>query len=51
MFHHKRKNLKRNAKVKLDVTKKSYSIFAKAVQLVKNNEVVKFVMADIKSRL
>ena len=46
MFYHSRKNLKRNVKVKLDLTKKRYSIFTEAMQLVKNNEVVKFVMAD-----
>ena len=45
MFYHSRKNLKRNVKVKLDLTKK-HSIFTEAMQLVKNNEVVKFVMAD-----
>ena len=46
MFYHSRKNLKRNVKVKLDLTKKRYSIFTEAMQLVKNNDVVKFVMAD-----
>ena len=47
MFYHKRKNLKRNVKVKLNVTKKRYSIFTEEMQLVKNNRVVNFVMADI----
>ena len=51
MFYHSKKNLKRNVKVKLDVFKKHYSIFTEAMQLVKNNETVKFVMADINCRL
>ena len=51
MFHHSRKNLKRNVKVKLDLTKKHYLIFTEAMQVVKNNEAVKFVMADINCRL
>ena len=32
LFYHDRKNLKRNVKVKLDLTKKRYLIFAEAVQ-------------------
>ena len=51
LFHHGRNNLKRNVKVKLDLTKKRYSIFTEAMQLVKNTEAVKFVMADINCRL
>ena len=51
MFYHSRKNLKLNVKVKLDLTKKRYSIFTEAMQLVKNNEAVKFMMADINYRL
>ena len=51
MFYHSRKNLKRNVKVKLDLTKKCYSIFTEAMQLVRNNEAVKCVMADINCRL
>ena len=50
MFYHSRKNLKRNVKVKLDLTKK-HSIFTEAMQLVKYNEAVKFVMTDINCRL
>ena len=50
-FYHSRKNLKRNVKVKLDLTKKRYSIITEVIQLVKNNKVVKFVMADINCRL
>ena len=50
MFYHSRKNLKRNVKVKLDLTKK-HLIFTEAMQVVKNNEAVKFVMADISCRL
>ena len=46
-FYQNRKNLKRNVKVKLDLTKKRYSIFAEATKLVKNNEVIDFVMVDI----
>ena len=44
-------NLKRNVNLKLDLTKKRYSIFTDAMQLLKSNEVVKFVMADINCRL
>ena len=51
MFYHIRKNLKRNLKVKLDLTKKRYSTFTEAMQLVKNNKAVKFVMTDINYRL
>ena len=51
MFYHIRKNLKRNLKVKLDLTKKRYSTFTEAIQLVKNNKAVKFVMAGINYRL
>ena len=47
MFYQYRRNLKHNGKVKLNLTKKGYLIFTEKVQLVKNNEVVKFVMADI----
>ena len=45
MLYHNRKNLKRNVKVKLDLTKNS--IFTEAMQLVKNNEAVKFALVDI----
>ena len=31
----------------MDLTKKRYSIFTEAMQLEKNNEAVKFVMAEI----
>ena len=51
MFYHSRKNLKRNVKVKLDLTKKRYWIITEVIQLVKNNKVVKFVMADISCHL
>ena len=51
MFYHIRKNLKRNLKVKLDLTKKRYSTFTEAMQLAKNNKAVKFVMTDINYRL
>ena len=51
MFYHSRKNLKCNVKVKLDLTKKRYLFFTEPMQLVKNNEAVKFVMADITCRL
>ena len=50
MFYHSWKNLKRNVKVKLNLTKKHYSIFTKAMQLVKNSKAVKYVMADINCR-
>ena len=60
MLYHNRKNLKcnvkakakvKNVKVKLDLTKKLYSIFIEAMELLKNNEVVEFVIADINCRL
>lgn len=60
MLYHNRKNLKcnvkvkakvKNVKVKLDLTKKRYSIFIEAMELLKNNEVVQFVIADINCRL
>ena len=60
MLYQNRKNLKcnvkvkakvKNVKVKLDLTKKRYSIFIEAMELLKNNEVVEFVIADINCRL
>ena len=51
MFYHRRKKLKRNVIVKLDLTIKRYSITTEVMQLVKNDEVVKFVIADINCRL
>ena len=51
MFYHSTKNLKLNVKVKLDLTKKRDSVFTEAMQLVKNNNAVKFVMANINCRL
>ena len=51
IFYHNRKNLKLSLKVKLYVTKKPYLFFKKEMQLVNNNEVVKFVLVDIKWRL
>ena len=51
MFYHSRKNLKRNVKVKLDLTKKRYSIFTETMQLVKDNQTVKSVMIDSNCRL
>ena len=50
MFYYSRKHLKRYRKVKLDLTKK-HLIFTEAMQLVKNNEAIKFVMAGINCRL
>ena len=47
MFYHSTKNLKGNVKVKLDLTKKCYLIFTEAIQLAKNSEAAKYVMADI----
>ena len=47
MFCHKRKNLKCKVKVKLDFTKKCYSIFTEGMKTVKNSRVVQCVMADI----
>ena len=51
MFYHNRKNLKRNVKVKLDLTKKRYLIFSGALKLSQNFESVNFVMVDINCRL
>ena len=51
MFYHGRKNLKHKVKVKLDLTKKRYSIFSDALKLSKNFENVNFVMVDINCRL
>ena len=51
MFYHGRKNLKHTVKVKLDLTKKRYSIFSDAIKLSKNFENVNFVMVDINCRL
>ena len=51
MLYHSTKNLKLNVKVKLDLTKKRDSVFTEAMQLVKNNNAVKFVMANINCRL
>ena len=47
----KRKNLKHQVKVKLDLTKKRSSIFSDALKLSKNFENVNFVMVDINCRL
>ena len=43
--------MKRNVKVKLDLTKTRYLTFTEAMQQVKNSEAVKFVMSDINCRL
>ena len=51
VFYHNRKNLKRNVKVKLDLTKKRYLIFSEALKLSQNFESVNFVMVDINCRL
>ena len=51
MFYHGRKNLKHNVKVKMDLTKKRYSISSDALKLSKNFENVNFVMVDINCRL
>ena len=47
MFYYGRKNLKHKVKVKLDLTKKPYSIFSDALKLSKNFENVNFVLVDI----
>ena len=51
MFYHSSKNLKRNVKVKLDLTKKRYSIFTKAMQLVKNSEANGWYQLPLKSSI
>ena len=46
-FHHNRGNLKRVMKIKLDLTKKHYSIFFETMELLKCNAVFDFVMVVI----
>ena len=50
-FYRNRNKLKRNVKVKLDLTKTRYKIFTDALESVKQCEVVNFVMVDINCRL
>ena len=47
MFYHNRKNVEHNVKVKLNLTKKLYSILNETMQLVNKSEIVNFVLADI----
>ena len=50
MFYRNRNKLK-NAKARLDLTKKRYKIFADAIDFVKAYKNVDYVMADINCRL
>ena len=44
-------NLKKNVKLKLDLTKNRYKIFTKAIETVKRYDNVNYVMLDINCRL
>ena len=44
-------NLKKNVKLKLDLTKNRYKIFTKAIETVKSYDNVNYVMTDINCRL
>ena len=44
-------NLKKNVKLKLDLTKNRYKIFTKAIETVKRYDNVNYVMVDINCRL
>ena len=50
LFYRNRNNLK-NAKVRLDLTKKRYKIFTDAIDFVKAYKNVDYVMVDINCRL
>ena len=50
LFYQNRNKL-HNAKVRLDLTKKRYKIFANAIKFVKEYKKVEYVMVDINCRL
>ena len=47
MFYRNRSKLKNNAKVKLDLTRKRYMTFTRALESVKMVSIVDYVMVDI----
>ena len=51
MFYRNRSKLKKNAKVKLDLTRKRYMTFTRALESVKKVSIVNYVMVDINCRL
>ena len=51
MFYQNRNKLKNNIKVKLDLARKSYMTFARALELVKKVSIVDYVIVDINCRL
>ena len=51
MFYRNRSKLKNNAKVKLDLTRKRYMTFTRALESVKKVSIVDYVMVDINCRL
>ena len=51
MFYRNRNKLKNNAKVKLDLTRKRYMTFTRALESVKKVSIVDYVMVDINCRL
>ena len=51
MFYRNRNKLKNNAKVKLDLTRKRYMTFTRALESVKKVSIVDYAMVDINYRL
>ena len=51
MFYQNRNKLKNNIKVKLDLARKSYMTFARALESVKKVSIVDYVIVDINCRL
>ena len=51
MFYRNRSELKNNAKVKQDLTRKRYMTFTGALELVKKVNIVDYIMVDIDCRL
>ena len=51
MFYRNRSKLKNNAKVKLDLTRKRYTTFTRALESVEKVSIMNYVMVDINSRL
>ena len=50
-FYRNRSKLKNDVKVKLNLTKSTYTIFTKAIETAKQSNVVDYVMVDINCRL
>ena len=47
MFYRNRNKLKNNAKVKLELTRKRYMTFTRALELVKKVSIVDYIIVDI----